>query len=132
MSHHDQLRLHAVQILYNMIMTDYHTLENFTRIENEVVNKLDTLFTEKSQGDETSRSFFITQLRALFESSNTDERLRDRVNEFLESVDSFLDLLLSVRALPEGEEFADDRVIATVRASKSSHYHATHISDSCD
>jgi dedicator of cytokinesis protein 3 len=44
-----------------------------------------------------------------------DERLRERVANFLDSVDLFLELLLSVRALPEGEEFADDRVIATLR-----------------
>ena len=43
-----------------------------------------------------------------------DEELRTRVTRFLDSVDVFLELLLSVRALPEGEEFADDRVIATV------------------
>ena len=68
-----------------------------------------------SKGDEISRGFFINQLRHLFETSDVDEQLRDRVTNFLNSVDSFLDLLLSVRALPEGEEYADDRVIATVR-----------------
>jgi dedicator of cytokinesis protein 3 len=31
----------------------------------------------------------------------------------------FLELLLSVRALPEGEEYFDDRVIATVRLHNS-------------
>ena len=44
-----------------------------------------------------------------------DEELRTRVTHFLDSVDVFLELLLSVRGLPEGEEYADDRVIATVR-----------------
>jgi dedicator of cytokinesis protein 3 len=115
LSHHDQLRINAVQILYSMIISEYQASENFREIENEVVSKLDTLFMSNSKGDETARSFFIGQLRHLFEVSQIDDRLRDRVNEFLESVDSFLDLLLSVRALPAGEEFADDRVIATVR-----------------
>jgi hypothetical protein len=40
--------------------------------------------------------------------------LRERVSNFLDCVDAFLKLLLSLRSLPEGEEFADDRVIATV------------------
>ena len=31
----------------------------------------------------------------------------------------FLELLLSVRALSDGEEYADDRVIATVRKAHS-------------
>jgi dedicator of cytokinesis protein 3 len=114
LSHHDQLRINAVQILYSMIVSEYQAAENFRAIENEVVGKLDTLFMSNSKGDETARAFFIGQLRHLFDVSQIDDRLRDRVNEFLESVDSFLDLLLSVRALPAGEEFADDRVIATV------------------
>ena len=43
-----------------------------------------------------------------------DEQLCERVANFLDLVDLFLELLLSVRDLLEGEEFADDRVIATV------------------
>jgi dedicator of cytokinesis protein 3 len=97
-----------------MIISEYQVSESFADIENEVVSKLDSLFTSNSKGDETAKSFFIRQLRHLFDLSRIDDRLRDRVHEFLESVDSFLELLLSVRALPDGEEFADDRVIATV------------------
>lgn len=115
LSHHDQLRTNAVQILYSMIVSEYHTSQNFTEIENELVNKLDSLFMSDSKGDDISRTFFIGQLRHLFESSFVDEQLRQRVSNFLDSVDLFLELLLNVRALPEGEEFADDRVIATVR-----------------
>jgi dedicator of cytokinesis protein 3 len=97
-----------------MIVSEYHISQHFDHIENELVSKLDQLFMSDSKGDSISRAFFIGQLRHLFESSNVDETLRDRVTNFLDSVDLFLELLLSVRALPEGEEFADDRVIATV------------------
>jgi hypothetical protein len=34
--------------------------------------------------------------------------------DYVDSVDAFLKLLLNVGRLPEGEEFADDRVIAMV------------------
>ncbi|EMD32101.1 hypothetical protein CERSUDRAFT_59129 [Gelatoporia subvermispora B] len=115
LSHHDQLRNNAIHILYCMIISEYHVLGHFDRIENELVSKLDTLFMSDSKGDEISRGFFIDQLRHLFETSEVDEQLRTRVTLFLSSVDSFLELLLSVRALPEGEEYADDRVIATLR-----------------
>ncbi|KAH8119460.1 cytoplasmic protein [Phellopilus nigrolimitatus] len=115
LSHHDQLRNNAVQILYSMIVSEYHISRNFEDIENELVNKLDTLFMSDSKGDDISRTFFIGQLRHLFDSSYVDEQLRQRVSNFLDSVDLFLELLLNVRALPEGEEFADDRVIATLR-----------------
>ena len=68
-----------------------------------------------SKGDDLSGTFFVGPLRHLFESSaDVDDQLRERVGLFLDSVELFLELLLSVRALPEGEEFADERVIATV------------------
>ncbi|KAF5386256.1 hypothetical protein D9615_002431 [Tricholomella constricta] len=115
LSHHDQLRNNAVQILYSMIVSEYHQSEHFDEIENELVTRLDSLFMSDSKGDDISRAFFIGQLRHLFETSDVDEQLRERISNFLDSVDLFLELLLSVRALPEGEEFADDRVIATLR-----------------
>ena len=117
LSHHDQLRSNAVQILYSMIVSEYQLSGNFDDIENELVNKLDNLYMSDRQGDDISRTYFITQLRRLFDSSFVDEQLRQRVSNFLDSVDLFLELLLNVRALPEGEEFADDRVIATVSCS---------------
>ena len=98
-----------------MIISQYQSQQHFDDIENELIGKLDSLFMSDSKADDLSRAFFISQLRHLFESSNVEEVLRDRVSNFLDSVDMFLEMLLSVHALPEGEEFADDRVIATVR-----------------
>jgi dedicator of cytokinesis protein 3 len=104
-----------VQILYSMIVSQYQAHRHFDDIENELIGKLDSLFMSDSKADDLSRAFFISQLRHLFESSNVEELLRDRVSTFLDSVDLFLEMLLSVRALPEGEEFSDDRVMATVQ-----------------
>ncbi|KAL4080221.1 hypothetical protein V8B97DRAFT_1914290 [Scleroderma yunnanense] len=115
LSHHDSLRNTAVGILYGMIICEYQQSSNFDRIENELVRKLDSLFMSQSKGDDISRAFFIAHLRQLFESSEVEEQLQERVSTFLDSVDAFLKLLLSVRSLPDGEEFADDRVIATLR-----------------
>jgi dedicator of cytokinesis protein 3 len=115
LSHHDQLRTNAVQILYTMIVSDYHRTGDFVKIETELINKLDELFMAETKTDDVSRAFFIKQLRHLFDSAAVDDRLRTRVNEFLGSVDLFLELLLSVRELPEGDEYQDDRVIATLR-----------------
>lgn len=115
LSHHDQLRNNAVNILYSMIVSEYHLSEHFNDIETELVNKLDTLFMSESKSDDISRAFFISQLRLLFESSNVEDQLRQRVSDFLDSVDLFLELLMNVRELPEGDEYQDDRVIATLR-----------------
>ena len=117
LSHHDQLRYNAVHILYCMIVSEFHVSGHFDNIENELVSKLDSLFMSDNKGDDVtriSRALFIGSLRQLFEASEVDADLRTRVTTFLDAVDIFLELLLNVRALPEGEEFADDRVIATV------------------
>lgn len=121
LSHHDQLRTNAVQMLYTMILSEFQLNEHFDDIENEVVNKLDSLFMSDSKGDELSKTLFLGQLRQLFVDSQVDERLSVRVAEFLSSVESFLELLLNVRALPDGEEFSDDRVMATVSDARYSH-----------
>ncbi|KAG5221299.1 C2 domain in Dock180 and Zizimin protein-domain-containing protein [Salix suchowensis] len=113
--HHDRLRNNAVQILYSMIVAEYQQARHFDEIENELVNRLDSLFMSDSKGDDISRTFFIGQLRHLFDTSDVDDLLRERVANFLDSVDLFLELLLSVRDLPEGEEYGDDRVIATIK-----------------
>jgi dedicator of cytokinesis protein 3 len=115
LSSHDQLRSNAVQILYSMIVSEYHLSDHFDEIENELVNKLDSLFMNDSQRNDITRAYFIEQLRVMFEHSNVDEELRQHVRTFLESVGQFLQLLLNVRALPDGEEYQDDRVIATLR-----------------
>ncbi|KAF9071101.1 hypothetical protein BDP27DRAFT_1505129 [Rhodocollybia butyracea] len=115
LSHHEQLRNNAVQMLYSMIVSEYHTSGNSEAIENELVTRLDHLFMSESSKDDISGAFFVGQLRHLFENTEVNEQLRERVSNFLDSVDLFLELLLSVRALPEGDEFADERVIATLR-----------------
>lgn len=87
---------------------------NFHAIENEVLDRLDKLFSHR-RGDEISRAFFITHLRALFERTSMEEPLRSQVEAFLNSINEFLDLLLGIRNLPEGEEWQDDRVIGTLK-----------------
>lgn len=98
-----------------MIVSEYHQSGSFNQIETELINKLDKLFMSDTRGDDISRAFFVSQLRHLFDSSSLDDQLKTHVGEFLDSVDLFLELLLSVRELPEGEEYQDDRVIATLR-----------------
>ncbi|KAG1719426.1 hypothetical protein EDD22DRAFT_1029373 [Suillus occidentalis] len=95
LSHHDQLRNNTVGILFGMIISEYHQYGHFDQIETELVRKLDSLFMSQSKGDDISRVFFIAQLRHLFESSEVDDQLRERVSTFLDSVDAFLKLLLN-------------------------------------
>jgi dedicator of cytokinesis protein 3 len=92
----------------SMIVSEYSLDGDFTVIQTEVIDRLDKLFSQR-KGDEISRAFFTTQLRGLFDSSDIDDTLRTQVAAFLESVNEFLDLLLGIRNLPDGEEYQDDR-----------------------
>jgi dedicator of cytokinesis protein 3 len=91
-----------------MIVSEYSLDGDFTVIQTEVIDRLDKLFSQR-KGDEISRAFFTTQLRGLFDSSDIDDILRSQVTAFLASVNEFLDLLLGIRNLPDGEEYQDDR-----------------------
>lgn len=122
LSNHDQLRVNAVHMLFSMIITQFHTSGHFDDIENELVSKLDTLFMSDGKRDDISQAMFINHLRHLLDAPEVDVELRKSAMVFLDSVDGFLELLLSVRALPETEEFADDRVIATVSYIFASKY----------
>ncbi|KAM0753228.1 hypothetical protein T439DRAFT_342381 [Meredithblackwellia eburnea MCA 4105] len=115
LSHHDELRTVAVNVLYSMIVSEYYLNDDFSVIEAEVIDRLDKLFMSQTKGDEISRAFFVGQLRSLFDEASIDDRLRDQVDSFLNSVNSFLDLLLAVRNLPEGDEYQEDRIISTLK-----------------
>lgn len=75
-------------------------------VADEIIDKLDNLLgnSPSTQNDEMSRAFFVGQLQSLFESESIDDQLRKQVEVFLESVNQFLDLLLSIRNLPPGDE----------------------------
>ncbi|GAA5840554.1 hypothetical protein JCM9279_007363 [Rhodotorula babjevae] len=115
LSHHDELRRVAVNILHSMIVAEYDLNKHFALIEAECIDKLDKLFGQQAKGDEVSRSLFVTQLRQLFDEADHDDELRAQAASFLDSIQSFLDLLLAVRNLPEGDEFQDDRIISTLK-----------------
>ncbi|TIB91721.1 hypothetical protein E3Q19_02279 [Wallemia mellicola] len=115
LSHHDELRNHAVGILHSMIISEHHLNGQFRAIEAEIIDKLDKLFMDGTKGDEISRAFFVSELRSLFNTSTTDETLKKDVSRFLDSVDYFLELLLSIRHLPDSQEFEDDRLEATLK-----------------
>ena len=115
LSHHDELRNNAVGTLHSMIVSEHYLNGHFEAIEAEIVDKLEKLFMDGTKGDEISRAFFVSELRSLFDSPTIDDNLRKEVARFLDSVDYFLELLLSIRNLPESDEYEDDRLEATLK-----------------
>lgn len=79
------------------------------------MDKLDLLFMHGGEGDDLARVYFVTSLRGMFAGSSVDPLLRQAIDDFLDSVDRFLDLLLGLRDLPEGNQFQDDRTVGTLR-----------------
>lgn len=68
-----------------------------------------------NDGDNHTRDYFVSALRLLFSGPSVDLRLQEAVTKWLNSVDQFLKLLISLRDLPDGEEYQDDRVVSTLR-----------------
>lgn len=117
LSHHDEMRTNAVTMLHSVMITEYQANQDLTVVTDEIIDKLDSLLgnSPSSQNDEMSRAFFVGQLQSLFECDPIDERLQKQVESFMQSVNQFLELLLSIRNLPPGDEFIDDRVIGTLK-----------------
>ncbi|CAH1759237.1 2984_t:CDS:2 [Entrophospora sp. SA101] len=118
LSHHDELRSAATTVLFSMIVTQYMLEKDLKQIESDIIDIFDRLFMSETKGDEMSCSYFIAQLKGLFEESLVDMDLRDAMIKFLDSLNEFLELLLGVRELPEGEEFQDDRIMCTLKLMK--------------
>ncbi|KAG9302767.1 hypothetical protein G9A89_009544 [Geosiphon pyriformis] len=119
LSHHDELRSSAIRVLFSMIVTQYSIDPNFKQMESDIIDTLDRLFMSEKKGDEISRAYFIAHLKRLFENEKKiDNHFRETVTNFLDSLSQFLELLLGVRELPEGEEYQDDRIMCTLKLMK--------------
>lgn len=79
------------------------------------MDQLNTIFMHDGESNDLARVAFITTLRGMFTDPLVDPRLRQAIDDFLDSVDSFLDLLLGLRDLPAGEQYQDDRTVGTLR-----------------
>ena len=75
--------------------------------------------TASNTNDPTSRAYFVAQLRAVFESSpQIDTSFHARVGTFLTEVELFIDVLLTLRDLPDTLEWKDERASAIFSLTK--------------
>ncbi|WVQ67084.1 uncharacterized protein L199_005278 [Kwoniella botswanensis] len=119
LSSHDVMCETAVEILFSMIYAEYVIEGQFDTIETEIFAKLDKLFASKSTSsasDPTMRAYFVAQLRAVFESTpSIDDTFTDKVSIFLDEIELFIDLLLSLRDIPDSVEWSDEKMSAIYR-----------------
>lgn len=88
-----------------MTALQYELNGELDTLEAAAIGHLDSLFGARDHVDAAaSRTFFVAELRQLFGECDLKDDQRTRVTAFLESVDAFLELLLSVKTLPEGDE----------------------------
>ncbi|WVR07765.1 hypothetical protein IAU60_004808 [Kwoniella sp. DSM 27419] len=122
LSSHDLMCETAVEILFSMIYAEYMIEGKFETIEKNVFAQLEHLFSSKSSAntlassDPAMRAYFVAQLRAVFESSpEIDETFTNKVSGFLDEIELFIDLLLSLRDIPDTAKWAEERASATYR-----------------
>ncbi|BGP02104.1 Deoxycytidine kinase 1 [Rhodotorula toruloides] len=116
LSQHDTLRRVGVATLRAMILSEYELNGELDAFEAATIGHLDSLFGARDHVDAAaSRTFFVAELRQLFDERDLKDDQRTRILAFLDSIDSFLELLLSVKTLPEGDEFQEDRIASTLR-----------------
>jgi dedicator of cytokinesis protein 3 len=135
LSSHDATCEAAVEILFSMIYAEYVLHGRFGGIQTEIFAKLDELvsrgairtfdynwqFAMKGSSsatvsDPTSRAYFVAQLRAVFEASPpVDPTFQTEVGRFMDEIELFIDLLITLRTLPEAPEWKDERTLAVHR-----------------
>nr|XP_019044242.1 hypothetical protein I302_07525 [Kwoniella bestiolae CBS 10118]OCF23172.1 hypothetical protein I302_07525 [Kwoniella bestiolae CBS 10118] len=119
LSSNDAMCETAVEILFSMIYAEYVIEGKFDTIETEIFAKLDKLFTSRStpsSSDPTMRAYFVAQLRAVFESTpSIDQGFTEKVSVFLDEIELFIDLLLSLREIPDSLEWSDEKMSAIYR-----------------
>ena len=69
-----------------------------------------------SLSDPASRAYFVAQLRTVFENSPPiDEGFQRKVGDFMTEIELFINLLFSLRDIPEDSQWRDERSSALYR-----------------
>lgn len=118
-----------------MIYAEYVLHGRFGGIQAEIFAKLDELVrggllyifpadsqfatkgaTSATASDPASRAYFVAQLRAVFEASPPiDPAFQTEVGRFLDEIELCIDLLITLRTLPDTPEWKDERALAVHR-----------------
>ncbi|PLW24952.1 hypothetical protein PCASD_24233 [Puccinia coronata f. sp. avenae] len=111
---HDELRSNAVMVLYSVIVSEFNLNRDFTVIADEIIDKLDNLL-GSSPNENLNNQSPIVEGNSEDQQRGIEPELKAQINLFLDSLSQFLDLLLSIRNLPPGNEFINDRVIGPLK-----------------
>lgn len=109
LSSHEESSIVATEILFSMILAEFHATGDFHAFEVIIVDHLDQTFIGRSK-KELDRPYFIDRLRTLTTKNTAeDDTLQQNLLTFLDSLDDFVDLLIDLRNLPADDpQYSDD------------------------
>ncbi|KAJ3267422.1 hypothetical protein HK104_005917, partial [Borealophlyctis nickersoniae] len=127
MSPHPVLRGAAVELLFNTIEREFEQVGHFGRVEVECIERMHRLVTVELLGDESYRRFISDALARRFDTrrllpDSSGPRLEAQGERFVERLDTFLDLSITIRDLPPADQHDDERMASIVKMMRFLRY----------
>ncbi|KAG1146695.1 hypothetical protein G6F37_005363 [Rhizopus arrhizus] len=118
---HDRVRLNAFSIIADIIAIELYSYGELIHIQHLLIGTLDRLVMSENKGDEQLQLKMTIELNQSLEDRLQADDRADLIPVGKKSVDSlctFLGLLLQIRGLPLDDEFMDERITATLKLMK--------------
>ncbi|XP_065900793.1 dedicator of cytokinesis protein 2-like [Dysidea avara] len=102
------VRLKTIPLLFDIIVCEQHNSGNFKRVEKEIFDKMDSMFSA-GQGDGEYKELFFD---IMTEKCTTlrDEQLSKSITEFTQSMKHYIELILDYRNVPAGDSHKNKRM----------------------
>eukprot|EP00027_Filamoeba_sp_ATCC50430_P012224 CAMPEP_0168576648 /NCGR_PEP_ID=MMETSP0413-20121227/20351_1 /TAXON_ID=136452 /ORGANISM="Filamoeba nolandi, Strain NC-AS-23-1" /LENGTH=750 /DNA_ID=CAMNT_0008610321 /DNA_START=205 /DNA_END=2457 /DNA_ORIENTATION=+ len=115
-----EIREFALRVYLTLLDREYKVRKSFTDVENGTIKVFHVMLDDKDTSIanldrdtfDQFQTLFVSSLEKYF-SGNDDFHRQGRV--FLEDMKQMLALLFSLRCVPQGEAYQDDRILATIR-----------------
>ncbi|CAO3686244.1 unnamed protein product [Rhizopus stolonifer] len=118
---HGRVRFNAFSIIADIVATELYSYGELLHIQHLLIGTLDRLVMSENKGDEQLMVKMAVELnRALEDRLQADGRAELIIigKKSIDSLCTFLGLLLQIRSLPLDEEFMDERITATLKLMK--------------
>lgn len=119
---HDRVRKNALSIIADIIAIELYSFGELINVQHALISALDRLIMSDNKADEEVASRITHDLgHLLVQRLHNDNRtdLEGVGKRVVESLSTFMNLLLQIRSLPsDDDEYNDERITATLRLMK--------------
>ncbi|CAO3663881.1 unnamed protein product [Rhizopus stolonifer] len=118
---HSRVRLNAFSIIADIAAIELYSYGELVHIQHLLISTFDRLVMLENKGDVSLQAKMKTELNRALEHRLQEDNRPDLIPIGKSSIDSlctFLGLLLHIRSLPLDDEFMDDRITATLKLMK--------------